>query len=481
MKWPAVIQGGMGIGVSGWRLAKAVSQAGGLGVVSGTAVDVLLVRALQLGDPDGHVRRALEHFPVADIANRVLDEYFVPGGVAPDTSFRGVSMVTVKPSVRRQQLSVVANFVEVFLAKEGHTGPVGINYLHKILMPMLPSLYGAMLAGVDVVLVGAGIPKDIPAALAALALHRDVSLQLPVEVDAAQGEETPRTEELWFRPSEVIAGVRAPLRTPTFLAIVGSASIAQVLAKQSGVDGFVVEGPSAGGHVIPPRGPMKLDDRGDPIYGPKDEVDYEKMRAIGKPFWLAGSFGSAGRLGFALAQGASGVQIGTAFALCEESGIELSLKQSLLRQVTDGTLEVRTRPFASPTGFPFKMANAEGSVFDDDVFHARTRTCDIGLLRKAYRKDDGSIGYRCPAEPEDVFVQKGGDARDSVHARCLCNGLTATVGMGQRLRGRAAFNATRVEPALVTLGDDVSIIRTLVQSNAGVGYHARDVLRIVLQ
>ena len=66
-------------------------------------------------------------------------------------------------------LSIAANFVEIFLAREGHAGPVGINFLEKIQMPHLPSLYGAMLAGAAVVIVGAGIPLEFPAAMAALA------------------------------------------------------------------------------------------------------------------------------------------------------------------------------------------------------------------------------------------------------------------------------------------------------------------------
>lgn len=60
---PVVIQGGMGVAVSDWRLARAVSLTGQLGVVSGTAVDVLMTRRLQSGDPGGHVRRALAAFP----------------------------------------------------------------------------------------------------------------------------------------------------------------------------------------------------------------------------------------------------------------------------------------------------------------------------------------------------------------------------------------------------------------------------------
>ena len=56
------------------------------------------------------------------------------------------------------ELCLVANFVEVYLAREGHDHPVGINYLEKIQPPHLPSIYGAMLAGVSYVLMGAGIP-----------------------------------------------------------------------------------------------------------------------------------------------------------------------------------------------------------------------------------------------------------------------------------------------------------------------------------
>ena len=61
------------------------------------------------------------------------------------------------------ELCVAANFVEVLLAREGHANPVGINYLEKIQLPHLPSLYGAMLAGVSYVLMGAGIPARVPA------------------------------------------------------------------------------------------------------------------------------------------------------------------------------------------------------------------------------------------------------------------------------------------------------------------------------
>ena len=56
---PRVIQGGMGVAVSSWRLASAVARTGQLGLVSGTALDLVLARRLQDGDQDGAARRAL--------------------------------------------------------------------------------------------------------------------------------------------------------------------------------------------------------------------------------------------------------------------------------------------------------------------------------------------------------------------------------------------------------------------------------------
>jgi hypothetical protein len=105
------------------------------------------VRRLQLGDPGGHVRRALDFFPLREVAERIVDRYYVPGGKPADQPFRSKPMLAVNPSRLAEELLVAANFVEIFLAKEGHDGQVGINYLEKIQLPTVPSLYGAMLAG----------------------------------------------------------------------------------------------------------------------------------------------------------------------------------------------------------------------------------------------------------------------------------------------------------------------------------------------
>src|ERR1041384_8182248 len=95
LRHPLVIQGGMGIGVSGWRLASKVSELGQLGVVSGTGVWLVVARTLQNGDPGGHYRRALAAFPDQEVAGRVLRRYFRPGGRC-GRPYRTIPMLTLK-------------------------------------------------------------------------------------------------------------------------------------------------------------------------------------------------------------------------------------------------------------------------------------------------------------------------------------------------------------------------------------------------
>jgi nitronate monooxygenase len=470
MMFPKIIQGGMGIGVSAWTLARAVSKAGQLGVVSGTSLDTVVARRLQLGDPDGHVRRALSHFPYPEIAQRVCDRYFVPGGKPPGSPFRTVQMNSISAPRSLVELTVVANFVEVFLAKEGHDGLVGINLLEKIQLPTLPSLFGAMLAGVDYVLMGAGIPRAIPGILDDLSAGRPTRLRLDV-ANCLPGEEFHST----FDPLAFCGWTPPPLKRPRFLAVISSATLAQTLARKSSgrVDGFVVEGATAGGHNAPPRGAMQLSEQGEPIYGERDIPDIEKIRAIGLPFWLAGSFATPERLAEALQLGATGVQVGTAFAFCEESGIDAHLKQHAIARSRAGTMDVFTDPLASPTGFPFKVAQVAGTLSDPSVYAKRERVCDMGYLRQIYRNADGSLGYRCPGEPEASYVNKGGDVQDTVGRKCLCNGLTATIGLGQIRRDQT------IEQALVTAGDEIAHLAAFLSPGRD-SYRAADVITRLL-
>lgn len=468
---PVIIQGGMGAAVSGWRLAREVSLAGQLGVVSGTALDLVLSRRLQLGDPGGHMRRALAEFPYPEMTKRILERYYIPGGKDPATPFRPTSMPAVELSEEQTALIVAGNFVEVFLAGEGHEGLVGINYLEKIQPPTLASLYGALLAGVDFVLMGAGIPRWIPGALDRLS--RGEAADLPIHVEGAGAEDATHSR---FDPEKFGGGPPPGLKRPKFLAIVASVTLASMLARKASgrVDGFVVEGPTAGGHNAPPRGAMTLNDIGEPVYGERDVVDLAQMRALGLPFWLAGSYGTPEGLAAALSAGATGVQVGTAFAFCEESGLQEDIKRQVLEMSRVGKARVYTDPVASPTGFPFKVLQLEGTHSADDVYACRERICDLGFLRQAYRREDGSLGWRCPGEPEDAFLRKGGNAEELVGRKCVCNALLANVGMAQVRHDGTA------ELPLVTCGNDVSQIARFARSEAADSYSARDVIEQLL-
>ena len=441
MSLPTIIQGGMGVAVSSWRLANAVARTGQLGVVSGTVLDTVMVRRLQDGDPGGHVRRALAHFPVPGASDEILRRYFRPNGRPSDTPYKLLPMYKQLVSAARQRVTMAANFVEVWLAKEGHAGTVGINLLTKVQMPNLASLYGAMLAGVDFVIMGAGIPREIPGALDAFAAHRPAQLRFEIE-----GVRRDETDFLRFDPEEHWRPA-TPLSRPTFLAVVSASSLATTLARKSNgrVDGFVIESPTAGGHNAPPRGEVRLTERGEPLYGERDVVDLSKMRELGLPFWLAGGVGSPQGLRDALAAGATGIQVGTLFAYCEESGIDGAIRARVLRAVAASEASVFTDPRASPTGYPFKVVSTSRAPSPAD---ARERVCDLGYLRVAVRTAEGRVVYRCPAEPVSAYTEKGGSAEDTIGRRCLCNGLTATVGLGQLRRDG-------VEPAIITSGDDL--------------------------
>ena len=458
---PRIIQGGMGIGVSNWTLARAVSRLGHLGVVSGTAVDTVMIRRLQDGDEGGHVQRAMRAFPIPGLCEHLLFRYYLSPGGRGTSRYKSLPMYRQSVSLARQQITMMANFVEVWLAKEGHAGVVGINLLSKVQMPNLASLYGAMLAGVDYVLMGAGIPREIPGALDALAEHRPARLKFDVDGPAGEGP-----DELVFDPREHLTDAVMPLRRPRFIPIVSASSLATTLARKASgsVEGFIVEGPTAGGHNAPPRGEPHFSPDGEPLYGERDIVDLEKIKDLGLPFWIAGGAGTPDGLRAARAAGAAGVQVGTLFAYCDESGFSSELKARVLQGIAAGSVRVRTDPRASPTGYPFKVVYVEGLEHQDD---RRVRNCDLGYLRTAYRTAAGKVGYRCAAEPVDEYVKKGGDLADTVGRRCLCNGLTANIGQAQQ-------RDDGEELPLLTSGDDLLSLGIFLRGRTR--YSALDVI-----
>ena len=154
---PMIIQGGMGVRISSWKLAREVSKKGGLGVISGTAMDVVFVRTLQdgkpcspgsyhictivfrililfllfnfisicsriSGDPGGHFRRALATFPNQAMAQSALDKYYIPEGKSPTKPYRSLPLWTISPPRQLEEAAILGNYCEVWLAKHNDDG-----------------------------------------------------------------------------------------------------------------------------------------------------------------------------------------------------------------------------------------------------------------------------------------------------------------------------------------------------------------------
>lgn len=502
-----LIQGGMGVYVSNWRLARSVAMerpGQTAGTVSGTALDVVYVRLLQLGDPGGHVRRALAAFDTTfgvDLGQRICARYFIEGGKAPEARFHTAPMqiarvegggttipggasahihLKLEPGVI--ELLIATGFAEVWLAKEGHAGNIFINFLNKIDLPLIYTMYGAMLAGVDGVVVGAGNPDGLPAIRSRLAEHQPVTRPLAVLYQEA-GE----TFSITFDPRQICGGALTahPIRRPAFLAIATLDELVRALAASpsEAPDGFIIENHSAGGHNANPVGPLQRDERGQPRYGAHDNPDLAAIRAVGAPFWLAGGHSSRARFQEARAEGAAGVQVGSLFAMAEESGMRPEFRLAIRKAIRGGADDadlVRTT-MVSPTGFSFKVVQLGDTLADPEVFAQRRRVCDIGLLQQLGLSKPDDLGartlfQRCAAGPVEGYVGKRGLARNTEERRCLCNGLLACAGLGQV---KQVADQPSEEPAIITLGDHLDGIRRLSR-NGQAQYWARDVVADIL-
>ena len=339
-----------------------------------------------------------------------------------------------------------------------------------------------------------------PAILDDLAEHKDIRYNIHTDGCEADDERT----HFNFSPKAFWEAAGKPemmdveLKRPNFIPIVSSVLLAQSMLKRArgkgptkGIQGFVIEHNTAGGHNAPPRGfrydpvakshSVDLNERGEPVYGPKDEVDLGKFvkATKGLPFWLAGSYARADKFQEVLELGGTGVQVGTLFALAEESGMQDHTKQRVLSQLSEKDLTVFTDPVASPTGFPFKVLELDDTLSDKKNYDERPRVCNLGYLRTPYIQTSGKVGYRCAAEPVDDWVRKGGEVEATVGRKCLCNGLMADAGVPQLSPFKKEGETKRyLEEILVTMGDDVNAAKMFMkQDEAGRwSYSATDVV-----
>jgi NAD(P)H-dependent flavin oxidoreductase YrpB (nitropropane dioxygenase family) len=176
--------------------------------------------------------------------------------------------------------------------------------------------------------------------------------------------------------------------------------------------------------------------------------------------------------------GATGIQVGTLFALCEDSGLDPKIRahaiQSLLNEAPpDPYGWVYTDAKSSPTGFPFKAIKLKDSLANETQYLNRTRICDLGYLRHLYKMDSGQIVYRCPAEPVVDWLKKGGQEHETVGKKCLCNALFTDVGLGQ-------IQEWGPEGYLLTAGDDFNHIKRILKPGE-MSYTAKDVVSYLLE
>jgi NAD(P)H-dependent flavin oxidoreductase YrpB (nitropropane dioxygenase family) len=119
------------------------------------------------------------------------------------------------------------------------------------------------------------------------------------------------------------------------------------------------------------------------------------------------------------------------------------------------------------------VVELDDSLSNPVVYEKRSRICDLGYLRTAYRREDGTVGWRCPSEPVEDYVRKGGSEKDTVGRKCLCNALIANIGHPQVQRNG------EIEQELITSGDDVADVARFLPPGRDT-YSALDVIDYLL-
>ncbi len=314
-----IIQGGMGVGVSLYPLAAAVAHEGGVGVVSSAVLDRLV-------------------------------------------SKRNGKKVN----------SYEAAYEEVSLSKQagaGAGGGVGINIMMALMRDYEASVRGALDAGVDFIISGAGLPLGLPA----IQPPKDTAL-IPI-VSSARALEIicKKWEKLGYRP-----------------------------------DAVVLEGPLAGGHLG-----FKFDE----IESESNRLEnlLPSVKDMAKkygdfPVIVAGGVYLHDDIVRFMQMGADGVQMGTRFLATEESSASDEYKQAVVRAREEDIL-VAYQP-GSPCGLPFRIIR-QSPMFQSTLKRMRAPKCDKGAVLLKDKEGKFTI---CPAkEDNDKFF-------------CICNGLLSSGG-----------------------------------------------------
>jgi nitronate monooxygenase len=269
-----IVQGGMGIGISGHKLAGTVAALGGVGTLS--SVDL---------------RR---HHP--DLMDKTRD--LAPGQAAKD-------------GINAANLIAIEREIGAARAVSGGKGLLAINVMRAV-TEYASSVTRALECGIDAVVVGAGLPLDLPD----LAKDHPDTLLIPILSDA-------RGVQLLVKKWE---------------------------RKKRLPDAIVIEHPRlAGGHL----GAAKVADLNDPRFDFENVLpqvrQFLKDAGIEKDIALIAAGGISSFEDIARLQdlGASAVQLGTAFAVTQESDAHAAFKQVLADATPEDMME-----FTSVAGLP---------------------------------------------------------------------------------------------------------------------------------
>jgi nitronate monooxygenase len=269
-----IVQGGMGIGISGNRLAGSVAAIGGMGTLS--SVDL---------------RR---HY--ADLMDQTRE--LAPGQAAKD-------------GINQANLQAIAREIKTARSRSGEKGLLAINVMRAV-SEYTANVIKALECGIDAVVVGAGLPLDLPD----LAKDHPQAALIPILSDA-------RGVQLLVKKWE---------------------------RKKRLPDAVIIEHPRlAGGHL----GAAKIADLNDPRFDFENvlphvrqffkDAGYEKNI----PLIAAGGIQNWSDIHRVQALGADAVQLGTAFAVTEESDAHPEFKRTLAEARPEDMVE-----FTSVAGLP---------------------------------------------------------------------------------------------------------------------------------
>ncbi|WP_162583798.1 NAD(P)H-dependent flavin oxidoreductase [Variovorax sp. PBS-H4] len=273
-----IVQGGMGVGVSAHRLAGSVAALGAMGTIS--SVDL---------------RR---HHP--DLMARTRD--LAPGEAATQRA---------KQDINAANLEALAREIRAARERAGGRGLLAINVMRAV-GEYAPSVTRALECGIDAVVVGAGLPLDLPE----LAQDHPGALLVPILSDA-------RGVQLLVRKWE------RRKRLP---------------------DAIVIEHPRfAGGHL----GAAKVADLADTRFDFENVIPQSLafLRAAGIekdiPLVAAGGIRCFEDIARVQALGAAAVQLGTPFAVTQECDAHPEFKRVLAQARDEDLVE-----FTSVAGLP---------------------------------------------------------------------------------------------------------------------------------